>query len=130
MPIGQNAPNTVLRGFIGVTVTLAVANTKYNLLTLINAVLAAETQGDNTARCLGMCRSVVIQSNPGIDSSGANTNDVLVGDGLLSATRVGYVLGLGGIFTDRSPINNVNIGDIYVQSAGTAQKLNVNVVAG
>ena len=117
--------------YVGLTVTLAAANTNYNLLALINAILAAESGRDATAQCPGMCRSLLLQSNPVIDGTGVNTNDVLVGDGLLSTTRVGYVLAkAGGSFTDRSNTNNVNVGDIYVQSAGTNQKINVTVVAG
>jgi len=119
------------RNYVGVTVTLATANTKYSLLALINAILAAETGRDNTSQCPAMCRSLVLQAYAGIDSSGGNSNDILVGDGLLSTTRIGFILSsAGGVFNDQCTIDNVNVGDVYVQSAGTNQKLNVMVQAG
>lgn len=118
------------RSFVAVQVTLTSANTNYNLLALVNAIIAAETGSPSTV-AVGMGRSLILQSNPGIDGAGANTNDVLVGDGLLSTTRYGYVLAaVGGVFQDQSPINNVNLADIYVRSAGAGQKVNVQIVAG
>src|SRR6266567_4231741 len=116
------------RNYVGVTVTLAAANTNYNLLALVNAILAAETGTDNTSQCSGMARSVNLQAYPGIEGTGINTNDILVGDAFLSTTRIGYILNPGGAFHDSTHMNNVNVGDIYVRSAGTSQKINVTVV--
>lgn len=121
---------TTTRNFVGVLVTLTSANTKYNIKTLVDAVLAAETGRDNAVVCPGAARSVQIQSYPGIDGVGANTSDILIGDGELSTTRMGAILNPGGFLNDSSPINNVTLGEIYAQSAGTAQVLLVLVSAG
>jgi hypothetical protein len=118
---------TPRRSYVAVTVTLATANTNYNLLTLVNAILAAETQGDNTVRVSGAQREFNIQANPGIDSVGANNKDVILGDSLLSATRVGYVLVPGASRLYRSNVQNADFGSIYAQSAGTNQKLNIEL---
>lgn len=118
------------RNFVGVTVTLPLANTNYNLKTLVDAILAAETGRDNAVVVPGAARNVQIQSYPGIDGSGTNTNDILIGDGELSTTRVGAILSPGGFLSDRSPINNVTLGEYYAQSAAANQKLNIMVSAG
>ncbi len=124
----MTTPN-IRRGFVAVQVTLTSPNTNYNLLDLINAVIAAETKWDGVATCPGSCRELTLQSHPGIDTVGGNTKDILLGDGLLSTTRFGYVLATGDAYSDRSPMGNVDLGSIYVRSAGTAQKLNVQVKA-
>lgn len=117
------------RSYVAVTVTLATAATQ-QLLPLINAVIAAEA-GTPTDICPGMARYVFLQSFPGIQGAGVNTTDILVGDAKLTTTRIGKVLvAAGGIFEDRSPVNNVDIGSIYVQTSGASQKLNVIVAAG
>lgn len=118
------------RNFTGVTVTLTNANQNYNLKTLVDAILAAETGRDNAVVCPGAARNVQIQSYPGIDSVGANTADILIGDGELSTTRIGTILSPGGFLSDRSPINNVTLGELYARSATAGQKLNVMVSAG
>lgn len=116
------------RSYVAVRITLTSANINYNVLQLVNAVLAAEAAG---IEAVGMARSIVLQADPGIDGAGGNTNDILVGDALVSATRYGYVLSSsGGTFTDRSSINNVDVASVYVRSAGAAQHLLVNIVAG
>lgn len=118
------------RNYVAVTVTLTNANQNYNLLTLVNAILAAESGTDTNIQCPGAARNVQIQSNPGIDSVGANTADILVGDAKLSTTRIGTILSPGGFLSDRSPINNVDFGEIYARSATSGQKLNITISAG
>jgi hypothetical protein len=128
---------TTTRSFVGVTVTLAASNTNYNLKTLVDAILAAETGRDNKVVCPGAPRFYRIQAYPGIDAgTGANTKDVLIGDGELSTSRIGCILvapaaGVpAGELTDRSPINNCDFGDLYAQSSTTNQKLNILLAAG
>ena len=120
----------IRRNYVAVTVTLTLADTNYNLLALVNAVLAAETGTDVNVQCPGAARNVQIQSHPGIDSVGANTADIIFGDAKLSTTRVGTVVSPGGFLSDRSPINNVNLGEIYAQSHTAGQKLNITISAG
>jgi hypothetical protein len=118
------------RNYVAVQVTLTSANTNYNLLQLVNAILAAETGTDSNIQAPGCARNVQVQSNPGIDSSGANTADILFGDAKLSTSRYGTVLSPGGFLSDRSPINNVDFGEIYARSATAGQKLNITLSAG
>lgn len=115
------------RNYVAVVVTLAAANTVYNLYALINAIVLAETQGDNTIQAPGAARELTITAYNGIDGTGANTNDILFGDALLSTTRFGYSLSAGQTRDYRSPITNVPLQEIYVLSAGTAQKLAVEI---
>lgn len=109
---------------MAVLVNLASANTNYNLLALVNAILAT------TAECPGMAREVNIQANPGIDGAAGNTKSVLIGDAELSATRFGYLLNAGDARLYRGTLNNVDVGSIYVRSSGTNQKLAVEIVTG
>ena len=119
------------RAYVAVLVTLAAANNNYNLLDLVNAILAAETQGDNTMRASGAVRTFTVSSFAGIDGTGGNTKDVLIGDSLLSTTRMGYVLSFGGQgATYSSSIPNVDFGSLYARSAGTNQKLMIELVMG
>ncbi len=104
------------------TITLTTANTNYNIKTLIDAAILA--QG---AEVPGTYRELNLQSHPGIDSVGANSNDILVGDSLLSTTNIGYILQVGNARLYRSDHQNGNLIDLFVRSAGTAQKLNVEV---
>ena len=128
---------TTTRSFVGVTVTLATANTNYNLKTLVDAILQAESNTDAHIVCPGAPRFYRIQAYPGIDAgSGANTKDVLIGDGELSTTRIGTILVAptttipAGELTDRSPINNCDFGDLYARSSTNNQKLNILLAAG
>lgn len=122
---------TVTRNFVGVLVTLTLANTNYNLLDLVNAVLAAESGTATASVAPGAARNVQIQSYNGIDGGGTpNTADILIGDGKLSTTRMGAILSPGGFLSDRSPINNVTLGEYYARSATAAQKLIIMVSAG
>jgi len=118
------------RNFVGVIVTLPAANTNYNILALTNEILAAETGTADKMECPGAARNVQIQSYPGIDGIGANTNDILIGDGKLSTTRAGAILSPGGFLSDRSPLDNVTFGEYYARSAGTNQKLLIMISAG
>ena len=120
------------RSFVGVTVTLAAANTNYNLKTLVDAILAAESNTDVAVVCPGAPRFYQIQAYPGIDAgTGANTKDVLIGDGKLSTTRIGAILVAptatipAGVLTNQSNVNNCDFGDLYAQSSTTNQKLNI-----
>lgn len=100
--------------YVGVTVTITLANQNYNLLTLLQAI---------EANCPPTARELVIQSHSD------NASTVLVGDGSLSGTRCGYELALGQSRTYRSSIQHVLLGSIFVRSAGAGQKLNVEVMA-
>lgn len=99
--------------YVAATVTLTLANTNYNLLTLLQAI---ETNCPSTAR------ELLIQSHSD------NASTVLVGDAALSGIRCGYELALGQSRTYRSSIQHVLLGSIYVRSSGTSQKLNVEVM--
>ena len=118
------------RSTVAAQVTLTNANTNYNLQTLVQAVLDAEGGTATGGVVPGMVRQVVVQSHPGIGGSGANTADVLLGDGLLSTTRMGVVLPVGSNWADRSNTNNVAWGDLYARSATAGQKLNIFVTLG
>ena len=112
------------RPYVAVTITLTSANTNYEILTLVNAVLALATAPSEAP---GACRVVNIQAHPGIDGSGGNTNDVLIGDAELATTRIGYVLNPGGSRAYESTSQNALVGGIYARSAGAGQKLNVEI---
>ncbi len=103
------------------TVTLTSANTNYSLKALIDAVLLSAG-----AEIPGTFRELNLQSWPGIDSVGANSNDILVGDSLLSTTNVGYILQSGQSRLYRSDKQNGLMSDVFVRSAGASQKLNVD----
>lgn len=102
------------------TVTLTLANTNYSLVDLINAALASAN-----ALVPGMVRELQLQASKGIDGSGQNTNDILVGDGNLSTANFGASLNPGGTLTYRSNTTNTFLAGLYVRSAGAGQKLNV-----
>src|SRR5579862_6855705 len=109
------------RNFVAVTVTLAVANTVYSLWDLINAIIQAESAGDVTTQASGVVRTLTLQAHPGVDGVGGNSKDVLVGDALVSTSRIGFVLSTGQSYSDRASIQNVNVQGIYLLSAGTNQ---------
>jgi len=108
------------RSYIAVTVTLTSANTNYNLLALVNAILTPTLSP-------GACRELSLQNTNG------NTASVLVGDAELSSTRIGYELTAGSSTVGMSRTyrcsgsNSVSIADIYVRSASAGQKLNVEI---
>jgi hypothetical protein len=118
------------RSTIGAFVTLTSANTNYNLAELVQAVLDAETGTASGGVVPSMVRQVVIQSYPGLAGAGANTAEILIGDGKLSTARFGIVLTVGANFSDRSNTNNVAWGDFYARSAAANQKLSILITTG
>lgn len=115
------------RIYIGATVTLTNADTNYNLMSLVQGVLDAETGIATGGVCPGACRELFIQSANG------NTAPVLIGDGKLSATRVGYELkngssAVGDSRLYRSTINNVDLASLFARSGTSGQKLNIEIV--
>ena len=120
------------RGYIAVTINLATANTAYNILTLINAVLATEPSAGGV-QASGAAREFNIQSLPTTSFSGAaagNTGNIAIGDSLISGTRMGYVLGPAQSRVYRSNINNVDVGSLYAMGDAANQKLLVELVNG
>lgn len=111
------------RSYVAVQVTLTSADTNYEILALVNAILGT------VAEAPGGARDFVIQAHPGIDGAGTNTSDVLIGDGELSATRFGTVLIPGASETFVSTLENVQVGGVYARSAGAGQKLNIKIIA-
>lgn len=118
--------------------TLALANTPYNICDLIDAVVQAEGGAAATQVVARTSRLFYVEAHPGIDSTGGNTNDVLLGEiiganagNLLTNARFGRVLNkAGGGFTFQGMFNNVDHGNYCVQSAGVGQKINVIVSNG
>lgn len=105
------------------SVTLTTANTNYDLRVLINAVLASMG-----AEYPESYRELNIQSHPGIDGTGGNSNDILIGDSKLSTSNIGYVLQSGQSRLYRSASSNGQFGDIFVRSAGSSQVLNIDIM--
>lgn len=127
MANSTNAPSTVLRQSIGLTVTLTSANTNYNLYDLVKAVIQAEGGAAANVIPPGTVRQITVQAYPGITSVGANTVDVLMGDALVSATRIGAILAPGANWSDHSDVNNCDWMWIYVRAAAVSQKINVTL---
>lgn len=107
------------------TVTLAAANTNYHIIDLVNALTSLSSVG---AIVPGTARELLIMGFPDIDSSGGNTNDVLIGDANLSTTNFGFVLPKGANVVFRSNFDNVQLAGMYARSAGVGQKLCVTVM--
>lgn len=123
---------SIRRSYVAVLVTLTNANTNYKLIDLVNAIIQNEGGAAAFQEAPGMVREVTMQAYAGIDGVGGNSNDVLVGDALLSATRFGYVLvhaAPGGTYSDRSNLQNVDVSSLYVRSAGAGQKISVQLKA-
>lgn len=125
------------RNFFMGQLNLPVANTPYNVVALINAVIQAESPTSTQQMISGDCRINYIESHNGIDNVGANTNDILLGESivagqsLLTGARYGRVIPKAGAgFTFQGTFNNVDFGNYWVQSAGTNQKINVIVSNG
>ena len=114
------------RSYVAVTVTLTGGADR--ILDLVNAIMAAETQGDNTMLCPDACGHLSLQAAVG------NASVVYVGDALVAATRAAVALyPPSATATDlethvyRAPINAIQLGSLY--ALGTAgQKLNVEVM--
>ena len=120
-------PPLTRKSYIGVTVTLTLANTKYNLLTLINNVLAAQTPQSD---CPASCRELNLQSQSPAVTGGnaANTDVIIVGDSLLTLTNYAFVLAVGASRTYRSSsTSSVQVGSLFVESPTAGQKLNVEI---
>lgn len=115
---------TARRAYWAGTVTLPNANTNYELRALVNAILAPGAEVPDAFR------EILLTANPGVDSAGANTNDVLLGDAALSATNYGWVLSVGSSTPFRSAFGNVQFGGIYASSAAAGQKVCIVLMAG
>jgi len=108
----------MIASYLGLTVTLTLANTAYDLYALCVAV-------DPT--CPTRCRELTIQSRAG------NTAVVAIGDKNISASRQGCALefGSGGLTgasrTYRNTASNVLLQDRWVFSTSAGQQLNVEI---
>jgi len=118
--------SSMIRSYVGVTVTLAAANTSYNLKSLVAAALQAEGAG-NLMEAPGACRSVLIQNDPA--NTGSNGAMVFVGDALVSSTRRGFVLVPSASREYSSSHPNVLLGQLWVRGTDAGLKLNVEIMA-
>lgn len=101
--------------YVAVTVTLAAANTNYNLLALVQAI---------EANCPGTCGELCLQS-PKANAAAM----IYVGDGKLAGTtRAGYELNSGDSRTYRAERNSVHVGSQYVRTDTPGALLNVEVM--
>ena len=97
------------------TVTLTSANTNYALSSLLPA---------NTNLMLS---ELTLTGYPGIDGTGQNSNDVLIGISGLSTTNFGAKVAAGQSETFRAGDKGcIDPTQVYVRSAGASQKLLVN----
>jgi len=117
------------RGYVAVTITLTSADTNYELLTLVNAILAAETGTSDQVQAPGACRELNIQADGGIDGAAGNTADVLIGDGFLSTTRYGYLLHPGESRNYRGEPGQVIVSGISLRSHTDGQTVHVEIAA-
>jgi hypothetical protein len=98
------------------SVTLTTGGTKYNLLTLIQALDPAQT---------GRCCKLQIQLDP---SAGGAT--LLVGNDDISATNYGTSLVAGQFVTfENAALNVINASAIWLQSATSAVRVNVLILS-
>lgn len=116
------------RPYVGVQVTLTSHLVTYNLLTLINAVIAAETGIATGGECPGTAREMTLQAPTG------NTGVVYIGDGFLVAAGAGrqsgeITKGLSRHY-GTGDTKSVDLGQIYVTPATDGDKLNVEVLVG
>ncbi len=114
------------RSYVGVTVTLTSADTPYRLLDLVNTIIAAEANMPTPPMvCADAAGQVVLQADPAnADTSG----DILIGDALVSTTRMAYDLPKGASRSYNSPNNQIQFGSLYAFSHTAGQKLNVEVM--
>lgn len=99
--------------YIGITVTLAAANARYDLLALLRTI---------DANCPATARELTIQSPR------ANANAIIgVGDAAITAARRAYDLEAMDSKTYRSNIQNVRVAGRYVWSDTQAVTLNVEI---
>ncbi len=121
--------NTIRRSYVAVDITLTNANQNYNILDLVNIILAAESPSPGVAVAPGACRELSLQSTAG------NTANVLIGDAYLSSTRKGYALTFGATGTVgaqriyRAENNSVDVGNLYARSGTSGQILSVEIVS-
>lgn len=120
-------PSSIRRSLFLGTVTLTSANTNYHLIDLVNTLLAVQTGNTNTI-APGSVREFLLQAFPGVDGTGGNTNDILVGDAALSTTNFGFSLPTGSSVPFRSSSNNAQLAGLYVRSAAASQKLCVTLM--
>lgn len=114
------------RSHVAVEVTLTSADTAYNLLDLVNAVIAAEAKWDGAMVCPGNCARLVLQADP---ANADTTGGVLIGDSLISATRYGYdLLKTAQPMVYTAPINAIQFGALYGFSHTAGQKLSIEVM--
>jgi hypothetical protein len=101
------------REYFGITVTLALANTRYHLLDLLRVI---------DPNCPATARELTIQSPR------ANANAIIgVGDAEITAARRAYDLEAMDSKTYRSNIQNVRVAGRYVWSDTQAVTLNVEI---
>ena len=104
--------------YVATTVNLALADTVYNLLALVQSA----SNGNRPTAGIS-CREFTVQNDP----DNASDTQVRVGDGGLSSTSRGYKLGLGEARTYRSQINNVFPGSLNLTTNNTNVKVNVEI---
>ncbi len=117
------------RAYVGVVLTLADHTKIYNLLDLINTVIAAESKYDGQTQCSGTARELYIQPLPG------NTGTIFIGDALLAAGGGGRASGeLAKTAAPRhygtGDTKSVDVGQMYVTPATDNDKLYVEVLVG
>lgn len=119
---------TTNRSYVGVQVTLASNAVVYNLLTLVNAVIAGESGQAAGSVCPAHCRELKIQGPT------ANTGTVFIGDALLVAAGAGRQSGEIPKGTIRlygtGDLASVDLAHLYVTPATNGDKLNIEVMAG
>lgn len=116
------------RSYVGVQVTLTSNAVVYNLLTLVDAVIAAESKWDGQTTCPGAARELVLQAPIG------NTGTVYLGDALMVAAGAGRQSGEIVKGASRhygtGDTKGVDLAQIYVTPATNGDKLNVEVLVG
>lgn len=119
---------TTNRSYVGVQVTLASHLATYNLLALVNAVIAAESGQASGSVCPAHCRELKLQAPTG------NAGIVYVGDGLLVAAgagrQAGEIVKTNMRTYGTGDLASVDLGHIYVTPATDGDKLNVEVLVG
>jgi hypothetical protein len=113
------ALQNIRRGYTAVQVT--VTTTPQEIIDLVNTALAAD---EHPGVAPGACRELNLQNDP----LEASSNNILVGDGDLDATRYGYVITPGGSRVYRSNVNNVQLAGINVRTDAGTKLLNVEIM--
>jgi len=97
----------------GLTITIANANTNYNLLQLVRAV---------RPEAPALAREVIITASP------ENSADILIGDETLSATNYGVRLAPGDALVHRTVQPSVPLGGIWLRSSASNQKVSITII--